>query len=218
MKKIIIHIIIVVALLSPRIVQAQGTITYLSNLGQSSTGSGAVGSDSWLAVNVFTGNNASGYMLNSIQLAMTDASGNPSGFEVMVYSIRPGTDFPGSSLGTLNGSTDPATGDIYTYTPGSNFILKRNTYYCVVLTSATAIANGIYDWSSVGANSYNPTGGWGGVSGLWNSSDGSTWNFTSGAFPQFAITATPIPEPSSLGLLVLGGLGLLWHRHKTKAV
>jgi hypothetical protein len=59
---------------------------YLSNLGQSSTGSLAVGSDSWLAASFGTGTNEGGYELNSIQLAMTDASGNPSGFTVMIYT------------------------------------------------------------------------------------------------------------------------------------
>jgi hypothetical protein len=66
-------IVLAVALLVPQIITAQG-ITYLCNLGQTSTGSDAVGSDS------------SGYSLNCIQLGMTDASGNPSGFGVILYS------------------------------------------------------------------------------------------------------------------------------------
>jgi hypothetical protein len=58
MKKIIA--VLLVALLIQQFVQAQGTV-YLSNLGQTSTGSHAVSSNSWLAMGFQTGNNASGY-------------------------------------------------------------------------------------------------------------------------------------------------------------
>ena len=52
-------------------------------------------------------NNGGGYSLNSIQLGMADASGNPSGFTVMLYAQdynHFGGIVPGSSLATLNGS------------------------------------------------------------------------------------------------------------------
>jgi len=215
-------IVLAVVLSVPQILQAQGT-TYLSNLGQPSTGSLAVGSDSWYAALFFTGTNASGYSLNSVQLAMTDASGNPSGFTAMLYAQDYSNGFaifPGSRLGTLSGSTDPATGGIYTYTDDSNITLSPSTPYFVVLTAGTTVANGAYDWSLAGIDSYNPNGGWGvigGVSGDYlHSSDSSSWNSTSsGGFPQFAINATAVPEPSSGILLGLGGLGFLWHRRKT---
>ena len=53
MKKTILNgiITIAVALLSSQFVQAQGTMTYLSNVDQASAGSLAVGSDSWVAGN-----------------------------------------------------------------------------------------------------------------------------------------------------------------------
>jgi hypothetical protein len=68
MKKLISSSVIVftVAFLAPQIIQAQGTITYVSNLGQASTGSDKVGSNSWLAASFEAGNNASGYLLNSV--------------------------------------------------------------------------------------------------------------------------------------------------------
>ncbi len=126
-------IVSVIVFLTPQITQAQ-RITYLSNLGQTSTGSLAIGSDSWLAADIITGNNASGYLLNSIQLAMTDASGNPNGFTVAIYSSVIGSAIhPGSSLGTLNGSLSPVTSGIYIY----NVALKSDTvpryrlFYCV---------------------------------------------------------------------------------------
>jgi hypothetical protein len=219
MKNIVISgvIVLVVALLAPQITQAQGTI-YLSNLGQPSAGSLAVGSDLWLAAGIHTGNNVGGYVLNSVQLGMTDASGNPGGFVAMLYTdVGIGGPLPGSSLGTLSGSTDPATGGIFTYTPVSSLTLSPYTTYFIVLTAGTAVANGAYEWSYAGGNSYNPFGGWS-FEGFFQSSDGSSWNYTSSAFAQYAIDATAVPEPGVFGLFGLGGSFLAWHRRKAKTV
>lgn len=211
MKKIII--MFAIALLAPRLLQSQG-ITYLSNLGQTSTGSNPVGGDSWVASTFATGNNAGGYLLDSIQLAMMDASGNPSGFTAMIYNAGYGFgDNLGSNLATLTGSANPSTVGIYAYTPASSLTLSPNSEYYIVLTAGTATADGAYDWSLTSPISYSPSGGWGGAGGVWKSSDGSTWLYNSGA-PQFAITATGVPEPGILGLIGLGGLLLLRHRRK----
>jgi hypothetical protein len=158
-------------------------------------------------------------VLNSIQLAMTDASGSPSGFIVMLYAHVLGGLSPGSSLGTLNGSLNPVTSGIYTYTPASNLTLSPRTPYFIVLTAGTAVANGAYEWSYAGINSYNPTDGWGAQAGVWASTNGSSpWGGSGSTFPQFAVSSTAVPEPSILGLLVLGGFFLVWHRWKAKVV
>jgi hypothetical protein len=217
MKKIIICIIIfAVTLLAPQITRAQGT-TYLSNLGQTSAGSVAVGSDSWLAILFIPGKqNLNGYTLNSIQLALTDATGNPSDFTVMIWNGLS----PASSLGTLNGSADPAAGDIYTYTAPSSLTLMPGTDYYIVLTAGTAVANGAYEWSFTGTTFDNPIGGW--LNGLAapepvsTSIDGSSWSEIKNAFPQFAINATPIPEPSPSWLILLGSGVLLYARRFCK--
>jgi hypothetical protein len=210
----------VFGLFIPQITQAQGT-TYVSNLSDPSTGSSPVGSDSWFAADFITGTNASGYVLNSVQLAMMDASGSPSGFRVMLYSdvIFGCGDIPGNSLGTLSGSTDPSTANTYTYTDDSDTTLSPNTVYYIVLTAGTAVANGPYEWSvtstpSPGYSSYH----WGGEVAFLHSSNGSSWNNIDGTYGQFALTATAIPEPGVSGLLGLSGLGFLWHRRKAKAV
>jgi hypothetical protein len=220
MRKTIISSIIasVFGLLAPQIIQAQGT-TYLSNLEQSSVGSLAVGSNSWLAVTFETGTNAGGYVLNSIQLAMSNASGNPSGFQVMLYAGVGGGGTPGTLLGTLNGSLDPVTAGIYTYTPAATLTLPIRGPYDIVLTAGTAVGNGAYEWSAAGMNSYNPSGGWsslGAVAGVWTSSDGSlfSWIHNGSAFPQFAINASAVPEPGVLSLLALGGLFLVRQHRK----
>jgi hypothetical protein len=211
-------VVFAVALLASQILQAQGTMTYLSNLDQNSAGSLTAGSDSWLAAPFETGTNASGYMLNSVQLGMADASGNPRNFTVMLYSLVIGGGSPGSSLDILSGSLNPVTGGIFSYTPTLNLTLHPNTFYYIVLTAGTAVANGAYDWSYVGASSYNPSGGWGGFGGVLTSSDGSSWLGGYSVNPQYAVNATAIPEPGVLGLLGLGALVFLWHRRKVNAI
>jgi hypothetical protein len=173
------------------------------------------------------GTNASGYVLNSIQLAMTDATGSPSGFTLTLYSAIRGGDgelFPGSSLGTLNGSLDPVSAGIYTYTPASSLTLLRFTTYFIVLTAGTTVANGAYDWSynNKGNIYFDNSGDWfapAGVNGIDNnqSVNGSSWDSTL-FFGQYAVTATPVPEPSALGLLGLCSLLFIRHRHKAKTI
>jgi hypothetical protein len=216
MEKIII--VFAIALFAPQIAQAEGTI-YLSNLGQPSTGSLAVGSNSWPAAGFRAGNNPSGYTLDSIQLGMTDASGTPSGFTVMLYGGAAVAPVPIDRLVTLNGSLNPVIAGTYTYIAPANFTLSPNAHYFIVLTAGTAVADGAYGWSVAGASSYNPSDGWSSQGGVWTSSNGSgslpDWDSTS-AFPQFAINATAIPEPSVLGLSALGGLLLTWPRWKAR--
>jgi hypothetical protein len=218
MKKTILNgvITIAVVLLSSQFVQAQGTMTYLSNVDQASVGSLSVGSDSWVAAMFRTGTNPSGYLLDSIQLALADATGNPSGFTAMLYSSTGGVagPVPNYNLDTLSGSLNPVTGGIFTYTPTSTLTLSPNTRYFIVLTSGTTIATGAYEWNYMDANSYNPGDGWS-VGGVLISSGGRT---LLPDYPQFSIDATPIPEPGVLALSGLGGLLILWHRRKSRAV
>ncbi len=200
-------ILFALGLLAPQTARSQGTLTYVSSLGQPSAGSVAVGSDSWLAALIRTGNNPGGYALDSVELAMTPASGAPTGFEVMLYSVVGDTaPFPGSSLDTLSGSTDPGTGGLYTYT-ASGLTLSPSTDYYIVLTAETAVASGAYAWS-FGNSPPSLMGGWAAGGYLATSSDGSSWNFTSGD-PQYALTATAVPEPDTLGLLGLSELAVL---------
>jgi hypothetical protein len=197
-------------------------------LDQASAGSLAVGSDSWLALGFTTGFNASGYTLDSIQLAMTDASGTPSGFTAYLYSADIGTGvfwIPGSSLGTFSGSLSPVRGGIFTYTPTSTMTLSVNTTYFVVLNAGTAVANGAYGLSYTDSSSYNSSEGWagpfeqGGISTSTSEVQGHPiWGITSGEYGQMAINATDVPEPGVLGLFGFGGLCVLWHRRKAKAV
>ena len=218
MKQTIISSLIgfALALLAPQIVQAQGTMAYLSSLDSTSAGSLAVGSNSWWGVYWGTGTNASGYTLDSIQLAMTDATGSPRNFTVMLFE---GGEFitgllMGTNIGTMDGSLSPTTAGLYTFTPASNITLLPRENYEIVLTAGTAVANGAYDWSNAGAYSYNESGGWFGSFSL-ASTDGINWNELLHDYPQYAITVTDVPEPGVLSLFGWGGVAFLWHRRKS---
>ena len=72
---------------------------------------------------------------------MNTASGNPSGFNVSLYSSLSGE--PYNNLGNLVGS-DPSVGGIFTYT-ANGLTLSPSTDYFIVLTAATPVAEGAYD-------------------------------------------------------------------------
>jgi hypothetical protein len=219
MNKIVIssYIACIAMVLSPRTAFSQGTV-YLTSLGQPSVGSAAVASDSWQAVDFFTGGNPGGYVLDSVQLAMTPASGAPDDFTVMLYTDAGNIGaLPGNSLGTLSGSTDPSTGGLYTYTADS-LELAPDTSYFIVVTAGTASSAGAYDWSLENTSSPNTSGGWHSTDVLYSSSDGSYWPYPSSTVPQFDLAATAVPEPETLYLLSLPGvLFIAWRRWHTKA-
>ena len=148
MKNAIINsVVVVVGLLVPHTAWSQGTL-YVSSLDQPSAGSAAVGSDSWNGEGFITGSNPGGYVFDSIQLAMTPATGNPSDFMVQLYTSAQyaGGFAPGSSIATLTGSSDPVTAGLYTYT-ASGLTLPSSHMYFIVLTAGTPIASGSYAWS-----------------------------------------------------------------------
>jgi hypothetical protein len=211
MKKIIFMVIVLIAeLFAPSFVQAQGTL-YVSNLSQTPTDSRAIGSDSWIAQEFgILATDPNTYILNSIQLLMNPASGNPAGFSVSIYGSLSGE--PNNNLGNLVGS-DPSTGGVFNYT-ASGITLSSGNYF-VVATAATPIETGAYDWSAAnGAGN----GNWSINDSYATSTDGSSWTkYPRGDVFQMAIYATAVPEPSELALGALGALLLGFHRWRNSS-
>lgn len=216
-RNLVAILTLALSVLSAPTARAQGTTTYLSNLGQAGAGSLAVGTNSWVAIAFYTGTNASHYEINSIQLAMADATGAPSNIKVMISLPAAGTYFPYPSsrfLGTLSGSLDPTTSGSYTYTPTTTITLLGGYPYFIVLTADTLVANGAYELSYANANFYQASGGWS-FGGMWTDATGKgAWIAINSTFPLFAVSATTVPEPSGVGLLALGGSCCLYFRRK----
>jgi len=187
---------------------AQGTLS-VSNLGQTPVGKAAIGNNSWIAQEFFTGTNSGGYTLNSIQLLMDASSGSPSGFAVSIYSCLVDNS-PGSSLGNLVGSLNPTSGGLFSYT--NSGITLSSGHYFVVVTAATPVAQGAYNWSSgPGVDTY---GGNRWTIGYlyYTSTDGLKWNYFRDQYFQMAIYSTALPEPSASWLLLLGSGVLAYTR------
>lgn len=193
--------------------EAQGTL-YVSNLSQTPTGHAQIGSDSWIAQAFwlgFSGDTRSN-TLNSVQLLLNAASGSPHGFTVSIYSG--GSSGPQSSLGSLSGSYNPVSGGVYTYTTSGITILPGRDYF-VVVTSTTPLALGAFDWSAASSFTQSPGTGWTIDNTFYSSVNGMSWrSHVRGNVFQMAIYATPIPEPSSSLLFVLGLGGVLLCRRR----
>ena len=190
---------------------AQGALR-VSNIGQTPNGNGFVGSDSWIAQNFFIlASDPNDYTLNTVDLLMNSAAGNPGDFEASIYSGVAGG-APNTFLGSLSGSDNPSVGGVHSYT-ASGITLTGGVGYFVVVTSATPLAQGAYDWSA--SDSFTQNGSWVINHQYATSSDGSAWQVSARdeAF-QMALYATVVPEPTSLALLGLGSLALVMVRRR----
>jgi len=191
-------------LLTPKACLAQGTM-FFSNLAEPTANSVSIGADSWLAQFFLTGGNPAGYRLDSIQLLMSEPVGDPAGFSISIYGgTNPGLG-PENMVASLTGN-EPASAGIFTYV-GTEVLLAPRGEYWVVATSTTPAEEGSYSWNVAGSS--GSVGSWRSA-GFYNSStDGSAWTVPGDHWLQFAINATPIPEPSILALLGLAGLCLV---------
>ncbi len=209
MKKIIHIILIGMALVTAQLANAQSTL-YLSNLVEPSVGNASIGSDSWLAESFSTGTNSRGYILNFIQLLMGTASGSPTGFTASLYGNG---SFPGHSLGSLSGSTDPSAAGLFAYTT-SGITLSPSTVYFIVLTAGTPVAQGSYMQKYAASYNYGSDDNWILTQYRYTSADGINWD--RGGYPgnglQFAVNATGVPEPATYVLIGLGFVCLIFCR------
>lgn len=194
---------LLILLLSPLMAIGQGSM-FVSNMGDAPIGSVAVGSNLWRAQYFVTGSHLEGYSLDSVELLMAEAFGNPSGFTVSLYNASDSVAFlyPGSLIGNLSG-VDPVTPGVFRYI-ASPMSLDASTSYFLVVSSATPVAEGAFSWSAIASGFTSGVNGWGIGNHHFSSIDGASWEASRASVLQLAIIATPVPEPSVIGLLGLG--------------
>jgi hypothetical protein len=185
-------------LLTQQVAQSQSAITYLSNLGGSS-----VTNISNARSGFITGNNPGGYVLNAVQLAMNNPVGDPNGFTVSIYEVTKSTSGSGlpeeNYVGNLNGS-DPLNAGVYTYVPTSQLILLPDSDYQLTETGG---GSGSFEWSeTTGSQHFISLGGWAYGDDM--------------VGPQYAVIATPVPEPNFCYLFTL--VGLILFRRRAAAI
>jgi hypothetical protein len=153
--------------------------------------------------------------LTSVVLTMTNDNTSVTGgnFFVSLYDATGAGSIPGASLLTLSGSANPATAGNYTYT-GSYLLAANTTYYIVAGVSS---GNAVYEWAAHAGEDV-------GTIGYSDSFDGgATWNtdntppgtvFTDSTFNMKINGDISVPEPSTIGLVVVGLLGVLGIRRR----
>jgi hypothetical protein len=194
---------------------AQGQeITYVSNLGGNPadyTGYG-IGSNQWLANSFVTGTTSAGYQLNSVQIPV-GVNGNPSGFSLSLYSDNGG--HLGNNLGTLGGS-NPTDWALYNFTASGIELTPSTTYWIVATSPTPTYSDDSYYWVFASDTSYTSSDGWSMNPDGWRASfsGGSSWGNGTGSLYQFAVSATPVPEPEIYSLAGSGLLAILLRRRK----
>lgn len=178
-----------------------------SNLSESTVRTKEIAQDSWVAVTFTTGTNPNGYSLDSIQLSMGESTGSPDGFNLSLYAVVPGgtigsPDFD-RNLGDLSGS-DPLSEGVFSYS-AFGLTLAPSTSYFVVATSSTSAEIGAFQWNVPSSGAYDSIEDWTMVGARLESDNGADWSTVRGLL-QYGVSATAIPEPSTLVLLGCGAL------------
>jgi hypothetical protein len=201
-------------IIAPRYLPAQ--VLYVSNLADADDSGVLCDAGSWDAAEFTTGGNASGYNLNSIQIAIDGISVvDGSGFVLSLYSNNAGQ--PGINLGNLSGSSNPSVAGTYTYTE-SSLTLSPATSFWVVGTAATTFPNGSFLWGDTASPNYVSSGGWTINDSTRDIShdDGSTWAAFGVSLLRFDVTATAVPEPQTLTLIGLGLAVVFFRRERLR--
>lgn len=153
--------------------------------------------------------------LLSTSLTLAESTAHPIVFSL--YAADSNGIRTGAALVTL--TTDPITGYLEQYrffTPTSStpFTLQANSTYVIVPSSDLVWPN-YYSWSNTNPAAYGPQDtDWAPFPGTSRSSDGGvTWTMVPNVLLLADIYATPVPEPSSITLLLgVGAAALLMKR------
>jgi len=178
----------------------------------------------WAGASFKTNNQA--WTLTSATLAFAGASTTYGNLFVKVYNNSSTTNWPGSSLGTLSGSDNPASAGQYTYTSNGISLDPDTTYW---LVAGVTPGGGFYNWYYDNANSNNSTGVWsipstrtyaGSYDGgsTWSGGDGYGYLFSIGATAT-APSSVPEIDPATGGSalsLIAGALAMIEQRRRRR--
>lgn len=172
----------------------------------------------------FKGNDGQGYTLNSVSVLINHL--NYTATAPLSVSIYSGTTAPsGPALETLTWASGTISEQPYHSTTyglvtynSAGLTLDANLSYWVVLTATTDNnpANETdYVWSATDAITV-----WGGqheIISPFEPSYNEAWAATGyGSYQMLVMATAPVPEPSTMALSALGGLGLLWRLRRRK--
>jgi hypothetical protein len=170
------------------LVRAQG-FAYLSNTNQNVTDNSSAGYN--FSIGFTTGNNVSGYLLNSVTVLFADNN-------TPVLTSAGLDDYP--TITYFQDNVEVGAAGYYIFSPNSPLSLAPNTSYAVLFFADDPLAN--INLSYTTSTTFNNMDNWN-MLGL----DGSD-------APLYAVTATPAPEPTVTSLVCTSVLILIASRIK----
>ena len=165
-------VLAVLATVAPEPAAAQTATTFISNTGQTDTGSNTVASSSTPRAQQFTtGSNAGGYTLSAVVVNIRAGSTDTPAFALHQSTTASGVEVPGTKVVDLTGSI--TTAGEQSFTPASTTTLSTSTKYFVVLSTSGASGVNIQRTASDDEDSGGSTG--------WEIANNSVFSITSGS-------------------------------------
>lgn len=177
----------------------------LSNLSLSADDSWPIVTGEYLAQSFRVGNEAASYSIDGLEVDL-HASANTAA--PLVFSIYTDSgNQPGTAVGQLTTGTAPTTAGVYSFTPTASIVLDSATTYWIVASTSGASR---YDWSLSQSLGFSAQDTWSidesDFTLAYSENAGTSWDVYAadgGIGPAlFAISATPVPEPSAPALLL----------------
>ncbi len=198
-----------------------GAVVVTSNLGETRFGRNTVlGTDFLTAqslANRFTVG-AGTWAIDSVAVSVSDvAPSTPDRYQLQIRNDASGT--PGL---TALGSFDMAANDVggsfvtYTYNPFGTLTLAAGSYWLVATPTASSTT---VQWANTASTSSTSVSGWSIDDRQWTAPDttGTAWIRDPNQLRfQFAISATVIPEPATLG--AIASVGMLALRRRSRSI
>ena len=199
MKKLAAILLLTAACLLGTSHSTRADLTLFDNLNNPGNGYRLISSTSWAAQRFNT--DASDLFLTGETLALDSSAPNGS-FFLNLYSDASGQ--PGSLITTLSSGPHAAQGQVLF--PGYNQALLPNTNYWLVL-AGPAGSNFNPFWGVTGTNT--GTGAGFQLTNATTDNGGASWSVLSVDDYRVQITASNVPEPSSVFCLVTGAVALV---------